>query len=177
MRNMRRKKDFLQWLDANLERWSLLYCYLLLVVTMIIEVIRRELFQYSSVWGEEMVRYAFIYLTWIGAASVIRDRAHIRIDVLFHFLNPRGRAWLYVFGDAVMLLLGVLVLILSLESVQTAWQFGSVSHGLRLPMAWFLLAVPLGFLLMVYRLLRSLYQDLSDVFRGRDLRPSNRLFD
>jgi C4-dicarboxylate transporter DctQ subunit len=61
----------------------------LLVVTMAVEVLRREAFSYSSIWGEEVVRYSFIYLAWIGAASAVRERAHIRIDVIMHYL---GRA-------------------------------------------------------------------------------------
>ena len=68
-------------LNKNVERWALLVFYTMLVVTMAVEVIRRELFAYSSVWGEEIVRYSFIYLAWIGASAAVKDRAHIRIDV------------------------------------------------------------------------------------------------
>lgn len=52
----------LRAIDNNSERWALLVFYTLLVMTMAIEVIRREVFSYSSIWGEEIVRYAFIYL-------------------------------------------------------------------------------------------------------------------
>ena len=92
----------LSTLDRNLERWALLIFYMMLVTTMAIEVIRREIFAYSSVWGEEIVRYAFIYLAWIGAAAAVRERAHIRIDVLMHYVGPRTKAALYIFGDLVM---------------------------------------------------------------------------
>ena len=47
-------------IDRNLERWALLVFYSMLVITMAVEVLRREVFSYSSVWGEEIVRYAFI---------------------------------------------------------------------------------------------------------------------
>ena len=50
----------LKLIDANLERWALLVFYVLLVLTMATEVIRREVFAYSSIWGEEIVRYSFI---------------------------------------------------------------------------------------------------------------------
>ena len=49
-------------LNRDLEKWALLAFYVILVVTMAVEVLRREVFSYSSVWGEEIVRYAFIYL-------------------------------------------------------------------------------------------------------------------
>ncbi|MEM8872540.1 MAG: TRAP transporter small permease, partial [Pseudomonadota bacterium] len=90
-------------LDRNAERWALLIFYTMLVITMAVEVIRREVFAYSSIWGEEIVRYAFIYLAWIGAAAAVKERAHIRIDVIFNYVPVRVKALLYIFGDLVML--------------------------------------------------------------------------
>ena len=62
-------------LNRNAERWALLVFYTMLVATMAIEVLRREIFAYSSIWGEEIVRYCFIYLAWIGAASAVRGNS------------------------------------------------------------------------------------------------------
>ena len=77
----------LQGLNKNAERWALLVFYSMLVITMAVEVIRREVFSYSSIWGEEVVRYAFIYLAWVGAAAAVRERGHIRIDVIFNYVS------------------------------------------------------------------------------------------
>ena len=107
----------LRILDRHAERWALLVFYTMLVATMAVEVLRREIFAYSSIWGEEIVRYAFIYLVWIGAASAVKERAHIRIDVLFHYVGPRIKALLYVFGDLTMLLVAVVAVYWSLETV------------------------------------------------------------
>ena len=71
----------------------------MIVVTIAMEVIRRFVLSYSSIWGEEIARYAFIYLAWIGAAATVKDRAHIRIDVLMHYLSNRSRTVLYLLGD------------------------------------------------------------------------------
>ena len=84
--------DLLRHIDRNAERWLLLIFYVMLVITMAIEVLRREIFSYSSIWGEEIVRYSFIYLAWIGAAAAVKERAHIRIDVVMHYLNLGPRA-------------------------------------------------------------------------------------
>ena len=166
-----------QLLDKNIERWALLIFYLMLVATMTIEVIRRELFAYSSIWGEEIVRYSFIYLCWIGAAAAIRERAHIRIDVILNYLPPRGRAMIYIFGDLVTLGLAVLALLLAIDTVEVSWKFGSVSHGLRVSMVWFLMAVPIGFSLMIFRLLQCLGRDLRDLRQGNPVYEGERLFE
>lgn len=164
-------------IDRNAERWALLVFYTMLVVTMAVEVIRREVFAYSSIWGEEVVRYAFIYLVWIGAASAVRERAHIRIDVLFALVGERAKALLYILGDLVMLFVAVLAVYWSFETLSVSWRFGSVSHGLRISMVWFLAAVPVGFSLMIFRLIQSLVRDVADLRAGRPVYEGARLFD
>ncbi len=164
-------------LNRNAERWALLVFYTMLVATMAVEVVRREIFAYSSIWGEEIVRYAFIYLAWIGAAAAVRERAHIRIDVLLAYVGPRTKALLYIFGDLVMVAVAVLAVWWSFETLSVSWKFGSVSHGLRISMVWFLAAVPLGFSLMLFRLAQSLLRDIADLRAGRPVYEGERLFD
>ena len=168
---------FWQKLDRNGERWLLLIFYSTIVITIAMEVIRRFTLSYSSIWGEEIARYAFIYLAWIGASAAVRERAHIRIDVLLHYLPSRGKAAIYLFGDFATLILAVIAVYWSLETVQTSLKFGSVTHGLRISQAWFLAAVPLGFSMMLFRLLQSIRRDLNDLRQGRAVFDGNRLFD
>ena len=163
--------------DHNIEAWALLVFYTMLVITMAVEVLRREVFAYSSIWGEEIVRYSFIYLAWIGASAAVRERAHIRIDVLFNFCSTKVKAALYILGDLVMLSVAVIALVWSMDSVMTAIKFGSVTHGLRVPFALFLFAVPLGFSLMAYRLVQSIKFDLECWKEGREPFEGGQLFD
>jgi C4-dicarboxylate transporter DctQ subunit len=163
--------------DHNIEAWALLVFYTMLVITMAVEVLRREIFAYSSIWGEEIVRYSFIYLAWIGASAAVRERAHIRIDVLFNFCPVKVKAALYILGDLVMLSVAVIALVWSMDSVMTAIKFGSVTHGLRVPFALFLFAVPLGFSLMTYRLVQSIKFDLECWKEGREPFEGGQLFD
>ncbi len=169
--------DILRQIDKNAEKWLLLIFYVMLVVTMAVEVLRREIFAYSSIWGEEIVRYSFIYLAWIGAAAAVKERAHIRIDVVMHYLGPRLKAIFYIFGDVVMLVVAVIALYWSYETVHVSAKFGSVSHGLRISMVWFLMAVPAGFTLMVWRLLQSLARDMRSLRDGTPVFEGDKLFD
>ncbi|WP_413720145.1 TRAP transporter small permease [Silicimonas sp. MF1-12-2] len=169
--------NFLRRLDRDAERWALLVFYVMLVITMAIEVLRREIFAYSSIWGEEIVRYSFIYLAWIGAAAAVKERAHIRIDVIIHYMGPRMKALIYIFGDLVMLVVALIALYWSFETVHVSWKFGSVSHGLRISMVWFLMAVPAGFALMTWRLFQSLNRDIRSLRDGTPVYEGDKLFD
>ena len=169
--------DIIKSLDKNLERWALLVFYVMLVATMFIEVVRREVFSYSSIWGEEIVRYSFIYLAWIGAAAAVKERGHIRIDVIMEYVNPRIKALLYMFGDIVMAAVAVIALYWSYEAVHVSWKFGSVTHGLRVSQVWFLSAVPIGFALVMIRLVQSFLRDINDFRAGRPVYEGDKLFD
>lgn len=169
--------QLLDALNRNLERWALLVFYVMLVSTMFIEVVRREVLSYSSIWGEEIVRYSFIYLAWIGAAAAVKERGHIRIDVIMNYIGPRAKALLYMFGDIVMFVVAVIALYYSYEAVHVSWKFGSVTHGLRVSQVWFLAAVPIGFALVTFRLVQSFLRDLNDFRNGKPVYEGDKLFD
>jgi len=169
--------QLLKGLDKNGERWLLLVFYVMLVGTMFIEVIRREVFSYSSIWGEEIVRYSFIYLAWIGAAAAVKGRGHIRIDVIMNYVPRTIKTLLYIFGDIVMFTVALIALYWSWEAVHVSWKFGSVTHGLRVSQVFFLFAVPFGFALVMLRLIQSFLRDLSDLRNGRAVYEGDTLFD
>ena len=149
----------------------------MLVVTMFIEVLRRELFAYSSIWGEEIVRYAFIYLAWIGAAAAVRERGHIRIDVLHAIARAAGEgAALHLRrpGDVRRRAGGALLVVrdgAGLGQVRLGQSRSAGIDGL-VPAA-----VPIGFALVLFRLIQSFLRDLSDLRHGRPVYEGDRLFD
>jgi TRAP-type C4-dicarboxylate transport system permease small subunit len=169
--------ELLKRIDRDLEKWLLLVFYVMLVGTMAIEVLRREILSFSSIWGEEIVRYSFIYLAWIGAAAAVKERGHIRIDVLLHYLGRRPKAVVYIFGDIVMLIVAVIALYWSFETVLVSAKFGSVTDGLRVSKVWFLMAVPIGFLLMVWRLFQSMRRDFRSLRDGTPVFEGEKMFD
>lgn len=170
------RKIFRQF-DKNCEYWLLLVFYTMIVSTVGIEVIRRFVLSYSSIWGEEVSRYAFIYLVWIGLAMAVRDRSSIRIDVLLQFVSSKAKTGFYLFGDFCMLVVAIFALFYSIESFSTSMKFGSVTHGLRIANAWFLFALPFGFTLTILRLVQSIMRDYNDFRNNRKVFEGNKLFD
>lgn len=167
----------LKALDNNGERWLLLILYMTIVIVVTTEVARRFLLNYSSVWGGEAARYLFIYLAWIGASAAIRERAHIRIDALAKLLPLRGQALIYIFGDLMTFALALIALYWSIGPILVSLRFHSVTEALGVSRAWFLAAVPLGFGMMMIRLVQSLVRDIRDLIAGRPPFEGGKLFD
>ncbi|HAW47214.1 MAG TPA: TRAP transporter permease DctQ, partial [Roseovarius sp.] len=89
----------------------------------------------------------------------------------------RAKAVLYILGDLVMFAVAVIAFYWSLETVLVSAKFGSVTHGLRISQVWFLAAVPIGFGLVMLRLVQSLLRDLGDLRHGRPVYEGGKMFD
>jgi TRAP-type C4-dicarboxylate transport system permease small subunit len=169
-------KKILAYVDANGERWMLLTLYGYIVTVVFVEVIRRFVLQYSSYWGEETARYAFIYLVWIGAAAAVKDRAHLRIDVIFNVLPSRWIVYVYLIGDCLTVVFACFALYWSLGNLGVTIKFDALTHGLRISQAWFIFAVPFGFSLILIRLVQSIREDVANIIAGRAMRSGRSLF-
>lgn len=154
-------------LDRNAERYLLLVFYTLIVAVIGIEVFRRFVLSFSSVWGEEIARFGFIYLTWIGASAGVKNRSHIRIDLLYSLVPERIHAFLYIFADLATMVFAVIAFYYSLIPIMTSLEFDSVTDGLRISRTFFLIAVPLGFAMTMVRLVQNTLRDISDYRNGR----------
>jgi len=164
-------------LDRNGERYLLLVFYTMVVVVIGAEVVRRFLLSYSSVWGEEIARYCFIYLTWIGASAGIKNRTHIRIDLIYRWVPESQHFWLYLFADVATMVLAVVAFYYSLTPIFNAISFGNVTEGLLINRAYFLVAVPLGFAMTMFRLVQNMVRDIGNYRAGRPAYVGKKLFE
>lgn len=170
-------KRLLHALDENAERWVMLVCYTFCCVVIVQEVVRRFVLNYSSAWGEEAARYAFIYLGWIGAAYAVRERAHIRFDILIGRVGPRLKGALYIFAELATIAFACIALYWSLHTVRQLLQFEGTTPVLRVNKVWFEAAVPIGFALIVLRSLQNIRRDWGDIRAGRPAYAGKAMFE
>ena len=76
-----------------------------------------------------------------------------------------------------MFVVAMVALYWSFETVRISFEFGSVTDGLRISKVWFLAAIPIGFGLMIFRLVQSVLRDVSDLRHGRPVFEGEKLFD
>lgn len=170
-------RAILHTIDKNGERYLLLVFYTLVVAVIGIEVIRRFVLSFSSIWGEEIARFAFIYLTWIGASAAVKNRTHIRIDIIYNWVPQRHHVWLYIFADIATMVFAVVAFYYSLIPILTSLQFDNVTDGLRINRTFFLVAVPLGFAMTIGRVTQNIVRDMKDHRAGRPIFRGKKLFE
>ena len=71
---------------------------LILLFAQIAVVVLRYAFGLSFTWLSEIVMYAFAAMFMLGAASALRDGAHVRVDILRPRFGETGRDWIELAG-------------------------------------------------------------------------------
>jgi TRAP-type transport system small permease protein len=80
-------------------------CLLAMVIMVFGNVVMRYGFNSGIQISEEMSRYAFIWLTYLGAMVAMREGGHLGVDTLFKHLPLLGKKICVLLSESLMLLM------------------------------------------------------------------------
>ena len=117
-------QGFISFLDNLSEKIgrTIAWLTLFMVVTQFSVVVLRYLFNIGWIAMQESILYMHALVFMLGAAYTLKYDAHVRVDIFYHKMNHRGKAWVDVLGT-IFLLLPVCVFIFtySWEYVASSW--------------------------------------------------------
>ncbi|MGF1733759.1 TRAP transporter small permease [Photobacterium satsumensis] len=145
----------IKWLDKYLE--NTLACILLavMVIAIFTQVVTRTL-DISLSWTEELARYCFIWLVYIGVSFAASRKSHIKIDAIAMLLDDKEKKYLSLLADFVFFTFACFILFHSTQMVLELYHLGQTSPALGLPMWIVYLAGPVGFGLTSFRLIQQM---------------------
>jgi TRAP-type transport system small permease protein len=139
----------------------------LMVVLVFGNVVLRYGFNSGITVSEEISRWFFVWLTFLGALIALHEHAHLGTDFLVGRLSVRGKKICLVIGYCLMLLMSWLMFWGAL--VQTKINYSATAPASELSMAWFYgTGVVFGFSAMVI-LANDLWKLLSGQVKDEDL--------
>lgn len=151
----------LKWLDENIEKSIILVSYVLMTAIIFVEVIRRFAFGQQAAWSSTIPIYLFLWVTWIGCAYNCKRRSHLRFEEFRMRLPYSGQFFCLVVDHLVWIGFSLLVIYYSMQQVQIAYDNFAIVQGTDDIMQWwFYTATPIGFGLVIYRVLRNLFDDI-----------------
>jgi TRAP-type C4-dicarboxylate transport system permease small subunit len=125
-----------------------------------LDVALRNLAGIGFPWLIDAIEYGLLAGTFLAAPWVLREGAHVRVDVVVSALPPRGAALLETIADLIGLAVCLILLWYGVKVTLTAEALGSmVLKSIIFPEWWALAVVPLSSLLLaiefVMRLCRA----------------------
>ncbi|WP_312415533.1 TRAP transporter small permease [Shinella sp.] len=106
----------------------------IMVASAVGQVISRYVFNAPLTWSEELSRYVFIWLSFLGVWYAWVRREHLGIDVLPQMLPPRPRRLLMTFLEFTVLVFAIASLYYGQRILEVSIR--QPSAVLRVPMAW-----------------------------------------
>lgn len=116
--------------------------YFTMLALVILLVIIRYFFRTSITGGYEIVRYLFIYTTFLGAAALLGKREHVEIRLLFDKLPVSIQRIIYIASRLLVAGLHGYLLYLSFEWIRMTGDFRT--EILRVPMKFVQIILPVA---------------------------------
>ena len=115
---------------------------LLMCVALALQVLFRYLFNSPLVWSEELARYLFVWITFLGAGYGVKHHLHVEMSILFNKF-PLG------VKKIVQLVINLAVLLSYAYIMPGAVSFMKIQHPimattLNIPLSFLFAAAPVG---------------------------------
>lgn len=148
-------KKVLHFLDDNLEKCLGTALVICMTVIIFLEVI----FRYTEVkapWTEELARYMFVWMIYLGCSAAIKLRKHLKIDAVQLLFSEKVNFVLDIISNVVFLIFcGILIY----NGADLLYKIGFIQHqaspAMHLPMiiphaSWWVCCI-----IMVFRLIQD----------------------
>ncbi len=161
---------FVPLIDRHLERTVMVWTYLIIAGIIFVEVFRRFVLNEQAPWSTTLPPFLFLIMTWFGCSYNVRLRTHLAFNE-FRTKLPRLGQILCLGLDALLWLVFCwIVVVTSLRvTANSAANFQILLGTDNTLQWWFLITVPLAFVLLAARVLENLMEDIGNYRSGAQI--------
>lgn len=154
----------------HFEEILLVVLFAFMVAVIFLQVIMRYVFNNSLPWSEELGRFIFQWLTWIGISLGARLGQHIKITMLTDKLPPKGAQAANILSEIIVIIICVLTMYYGVElsKLFMATRFTTI----KISLAWGYAALIVGCGLMTIRSLISIKNSVTGLITGNPVASS-----
>lgn len=150
----------LHFLDNHLEQCILVFLLSAMSLIIGVQIFMRYVVQESLTWSEEIARYLFIWVSYIGVSYAVKMNAHIRVEAAIMFMPDKVKKYVQLLSNIVFLIFAIFVVKEGYVLSMKIFTFGQNSPAMGIPMGYIYLAPTVGFFLVFLRLVQSLILNL-----------------
>lgn len=144
----------LKYLDDHLEELLIGVALSALTIIMFVQIVLRTVFSSALPWAEEVCRYLFVWCGCLGISFSTKEGSHLNLDIL-PSLMPFLKKPFEILSDVAMLVLCAVLVKPGVQVVGKLFSTGQLSAAMRIPMAYVYLALLVGVILTILRLVEK----------------------
>ena len=146
-----RIQDGINWITGGM--------LMALCMIVFVQVIMRKCFGHSFSWSEELTRYLFVWIIYLGVNLGIRDDMQFKIDILETFFKEKGKKILFIVQHLISIAACLAGIYGSVFLIHAG--LSQKSPTLQVLMGLVYLVFPIGFILDIVELLRKCWAILT----------------
>ena len=172
-------KNILKWLDDYFEAIFMVILLFSMSIIIVMQVFMRYVMQAALPWSEEIARYMFIYLMYLGISYGVRRNRHLRVSAFVNLFKGKGKKILVLVSDLLFLVFAIMVVMKSSDVVALQRKLGQITAATEMPMSVVYMGVPIGFSLAIIRLIQNIFYKIThfnetfESFNNRDYSEKN----
>lgn len=147
----------LKFLDENLEKMLCVVFLALMSIIIVLQVFFRYVLNNSLSWSEELARYLFIWMIYVGISYGVKLDKHICVDAVYTFMPKGIKRGYAIVAYVLFLIFAVAIIYYGILVVGMQISSGQVSPAMGLPMQYVYVAPVVGMILTVIRLVQKIY--------------------
>lgn len=151
---------FANWSD-RVEEGLLALILAAMTLLTFVQVVLRYVFNSGFTWALEATTYLFGWMVMLGMSYGIKKGSHIGVDVIVQQFGPAARRAIGIAAALLSAIYAGVLLYGGYNYVDTMHTLGVEAEDIAIERWILLLAVPLGFGLLLWRLLEATYRLLT----------------
>lgn len=148
----------------KIEEIILVVLFSAMVLIIFVQVIMRKA-NHSLYWSEELGKFLFVWISWLGISIAQRKGEHIKITMLTDRLPYRLAQVFNIIADIIVILICAVTFYYGVTLVISQW--ASPYAGIKISTSWGYLAVVLGCALMLLRCVGSIAESVINLKNGK----------
>ena len=125
-----------------------------MLVIIFAQVVTRYFFGYTPEWSEELARFLFVWVVFLGSALIMGESGHLAVQ----FLPDKFKGT--KFGTALDIIINLAGYVFIILLLTQGWKMTSImtfqrAPGLDIPMSWVYAVIPFSCVLMLLYLLKD----------------------
>jgi C4-dicarboxylate transporter DctQ subunit len=160
------RKRFWVLIDMIMDGFAFLAGLLLLLVTLFVSynVILRYLHIRPPIWILQFTEYALLWVTFLGAAWLLRLGGHIRIDTVITRLGPKTRGVVEVIISILGFVVCLVMVWFGIEKTIEFYDRGIMDvKGVIIPKYPIFLIIPVGGFMLLLQFGRNVYKHIREL--------------
>lgn len=146
--------EVLDKIEENVITWM----FMAMVAVIFFQVIMRFVFNNSSSWSEELGKFIFVWISWLGISIGHRRQEHIKITLLVDRLPYKLRIILEAISEIILIGICGITMYYSVMMIQI--QKNVPYAGIKISTSWGYLSLVIGCGLFILRAVLYLIEDI-----------------